>query len=259
MIRRLLLTLAAVGVLAACEVRTEIAVDVDDDGSGVVTVAVGLDPDAVDRFPGLEQELRLDDLGATGWEITGPTLEADGFTWIRGSKPFARPEEAGAVLAEVAGADGPFRDFVVERDRSFARTTYRFAGVVDFTGGLERFGDDALAAALDGEPLGEDVSAIEERVGAAIDEAFTFRVAVRLPGDITSSNAPTEADNGAVWEPSLSEAGPVELVAESETTRTGSIVLVAVAVVAGVAAVAVLVSSRGRPRRREGRGAHERA
>ena len=161
------------------------------------------------------------------------------------------------MLAEVAGERGPFRDFVVTRERSFARTRFGFEGTVDFTGGLEAFGDDALAAALDGEPLGEDVAAIEERIGQAIDEAFTFRVAVRLPGDLSSSNAPTRADNGAIWEPRLSEGGPIELSASSEVVRTRTIAMVVVAGVAAVAAVLVLI---GVPwRRRRARGRHAKA
>ena len=255
MIRRALALLVVVLAAAGCEVRTEVGIEVDDDGSGTVTVAVGLDDDAMSRVPGLERELRLDDLRATGWEITGPTPEADGFTWIRGSKGFDTPSQAAAVLAEVAGEEGPFRDFVVTRERSFARTEFGFRGTVDFTGGLEAFGDEALAAALDGEPLGEDVAAIEERIGQAIDEAFTFRVAVRLPGDLSSSNAPTEADNGAVWQPRLSEGGPIELTASSEVVRTRTIVLVVVAAVAALAAVLVLVGVPWRRRRARGRHA----
>ena len=250
MIRRALALLLAVVAAAGCQVRTEVGVEVEDDGSGTVTVAVGLDDDAMSRVPGLEQELRLDDLRATGWEITGPAPEADGFTWIRGAKRFATPEQAAVVLAEVAGESGPFRDFVVTRERGFARTDFGFRGTVDFTGGLEAFGDEALAAALDGEPLGEDVAAIEERIGQAIDEAFTFRIAVRLPGGLSSSNAPTEADNGAVWEPRLSEAGPIQLSASSEVVRTRTIALVMLAAVAALAAVAVLVGVPWRRRRR---------
>jgi hypothetical protein len=245
----LLLTLVVVLLAAGCQVRTEVGVEVEEDGSGVVSVAVGLDDDAMSRVPRLDQELRLDDLRATGWTITGPTLEADGFTWIRASKPFATPSAATGVLAEVAGADGPFRDFVVTRERRFARTDFTFRGTVDFTGGLEAFGDEGLSEVLDGEPLGEDVLAIEERIGQAIDQAFTFRVAVRLPGDLRSSNAPTEAANGAVWEPRLTEGGPIELVAASESTRTRTLVLTAVAVVAALAAVIVLVVPRRRRRR----------
>jgi hypothetical protein len=234
-VRRPLLAVLAVALLAACQVRTEVAVDVEEDGSGTVTVSVGLDPDAASRVPGLAQELRVDDLGA-------------------GDRPAGGPEEAGTVLAElgqVAGTEAPFRDFQVTRKRSFARTEYGFSGVVDFSGGLEAFGDDALTAALDGEPLGESVEAIEQRIGQAIDDAFTFRVAVGLPGEV-SSNAPTAASNGAVWEPRLSEARAITLAASSEVVRTRSIVFVALAVVGVVGALtvgAVLPLRRARRRR----------
>ncbi len=257
--RTALVVVLAVVAVGGCRVRTEVGVDVADDGSGVVTVAVGLDPDAVARVGRLEDELRLDDLVATGWDISEPTEEADGFTWIRGSKPFATPEEAATVLAEITGEEGPFQDFGVTRERSFARTSYGFEGTVDLSGGLEEFGDDALAVSLDGEPLGEDVAAIEARIGAALDEAFTMRVAVRLPGDLTSTNAPTRADNGAVWAPRLSEPGAIHLRAESEVVRTRTIALTAVAALALVAALAVAVGFPWRRRRRRARHAGKHA
>lgn len=250
---RLLALLALVLVVAAgCQVRTEVAVDVGEDGAGTISVSVGLDDDAVSQVPDLASELRLDDLGATGWEISGPAEEADGLSWIRATKRFGTPEEAGSVLAEIAGDDGPFQDFEVTRSRSFAKTSYGFSGSVDFSKGLESFGDEALAAELDGQPLGESVAAIEERIGTVIDDAFTFRVAVRLPGSV-DSNAPTHASNGAVWEPRLSEARAISLTASSEVTRTSSLVLTGVAVVAGLAAVLVAIGvplSRRRRRRR---------
>nr|MBA2283188.1 hypothetical protein [Acidimicrobiia bacterium] len=208
-VRALLLALVVLAA-SACRIRTEVTVDVTDDGSGVVGVAVALDADATARVPGLAEELRLDDLLATGWTVTGPALEADGLTWIRATKPFATPEEAGRVLAEINGETGPFRGFAVTRERAFARTRFGFAGTIDFTGGLEQFGDQALGDALDGEPLGEDVSAIEARLGETIDEVFRFRVAVRLPGSV-ESNAPGDLANGASWEPRLSADAPVEL------------------------------------------------
>lgn len=263
-IRRPLLAALALVLLAACQVRTEVAVDVEADGSGTITVSVGLDPDAASRVPGLAEELRVDDLEATGWTVTGPEVEVDGFTWIRATKPFATPEDAGTVLAElgeIAGTDAPFRDFEVRRERSFARTEYGFTGTVDFSGGLEAFGDDALTAALDGEPLGESVEAIEQRIGQAIDDAFTFRVAVGLPGEV-SSNAPTAAANGAVWEPRLSEGRAITLEASSEVVRTRSIVFVALAVagVVGALTVGALVPLRRARRRRRlaPRGRHGR-
>ena len=82
---------AVVATTAGCRVRTQLAVDVEEDGSGMVTVAVGLDADAVDRVPALDQELRLDDLEAAGWEVTGPSAEDDGLTWFRATKGSPRP------------------------------------------------------------------------------------------------------------------------------------------------------------------------
>ena len=97
--RRRLLALLAVVLLSACQIRTEVALDVAEDGSGTVTVSVGLDPDAASRVPGLEEELRIDDLEATGWTVTGPAVEADGFTWVRATKAFASsPVGAGAIV-----------------------------------------------------------------------------------------------------------------------------------------------------------------
>jgi hypothetical protein len=252
----LLCVLLATG---ACQVRTEVALDVAEDGSGTVMVSVGLDPNAVTQAPDLDTELRLEDLRATGWDVTGPDIEADGFTWVRATKAFGTPAEAGAVLAEVAGDDGPFQDFEVTRERSFARTTYGFDGTVDFSRGLEGFGDEALADALDGEALGESVAAIEERIGSLVDEAFTFRVAVGLPGDV-DSNAPTDLSNGAVWEPRLSEGRAISLEASSELVRTRTLVLTGVAVLAGLAAVALAIGvpivRRRRRRLTRPRGRH---
>jgi hypothetical protein len=253
---RLALLALALVLLAssACRLRTEVTVDVQPDGSGTIGVNVALDADAMSRVPGLEQELRLDDLEATGWTITGPALEADGMTWIRASKPFATPEEAGAVLHEVSGDNGPFREFAVTREQSFARTTFGFDGVVDFTAGLDSFGDDALADALDGQALGEAQAAIEDRLGEALDQVFRFQVIVRLPGSV-DSNAPSTLENGAAWEPRLSSDGPVELTATSEVTRTSTLVLTGVAIGCAVLALLVLLSLLFR-RRIKGRGRH---
>jgi hypothetical protein len=249
----LLSLLVLVVVLAAgCQVRTEVALDVHDDGSGTVTVSVGLDADAVSQVPDLASELRLDDLSATGWEITGPAVEADGLSWIRATKPFGTPAEAGAVLAEVAGEDGPFQDFHVTQSRSFARTKYEFTGKVDFSKGLESFSDGDLTAALDGQPLGESLDALEQRIGSVIDDAFTFKITVGMPGSV-KSNGGVQASNGAVWEPRLSEARSIDLQATSTVTRGRTLVLTGVAVVAGLGAVVTLVSVPLSRRRRSAR------
>ena len=50
--------------------------------------------------------------------MTGPTKQADGYTWVRASKPFADPAQAAAVMNEVNGPDGAFRDWKVTQSSS---------------------------------------------------------------------------------------------------------------------------------------------
>lgn len=240
---RLVAAVLVVLATSACQLDVTVGLDVNEDGTGVVKVAVSLDDDAVSKVPDLAQQLKLDDLIATGWAITGPAKEADGKTWIRASKPFATPAEAVSILTEISGQDGPFRDFALTRERSFARTTFEFAGTVDFTGGgLERFSDQELTELLDGEPLGDDITAIEEQIGESLDRVFRFQVAVRLPGSV-ESNAPGQASNGALWTPQLSDDEAQDLHASSRTWHTSTLAWTGVGVLAGLA-LAVLLAVR---------------
>lgn len=222
---------------------TAVGVDAKADGSGTVRVAVALDADAARRVPNLAQDLEVDDLREAGWTITGPTREGDGQTWIRASKPFAAPEQAGRVLAEVSGTKGPFQSFTLRRSRSFLKTTTSFRGTVDLGAGLEGFGDDDLRQRLGGTSTGIDAAALERKIGEALDRVFRFRVVARLPGAVTS-NAPTRADGGAAWQPKLGEKVVLEATAESWNTRT-----IAGLAVAGVALVALAVLALTRWRR----------
>ena len=232
-LRLLLLGLVAGAFLSGCRLEIDLNVALEEDGSGVVEVVVGLDPDALERIGGdLEAVMEVDDLLDAGWQVDGPSTESDGYTRVRISRPFGNPEEAAEVFAQVAADDGPFQDFQVTRESSFAETRWRFTGRVDFTGGIESFGDEGLAAELDGQPLGQSVEEIEEQLGDSLSRLITVRVRARLPGEV-SSNATTRADNGAVWQVGFGEE-PVDLRAEGKERRTSVLVL------AGVAALALL-------------------
>lgn len=213
-------------VLSGCELRTEINVDVAEDGSGTVEIGAGVDDEALDRRPDLLDDLALDDLLATGWTATAPTKEADGLTWVRLRHDFARPEDVGPLVEEIAGESGPFQDFELARDDGFADTTYRFSGTVDFTDGVSGLTDDPqVEDALEADPA----ALIEDEIGQALDEVLRVQVGVRMPGDV-SSNAPTQASNGALWRPSVLEREAVELSATGTITRTDRYVWLAVAV-----------------------------
>ncbi len=203
--------------------QIDVNVLVEEDGSGIVEVVVGVDRDGIERIGGdLGAVLEVDDLLGAGWTVDDPVLEDDGFTRVRIRRAFTDPASAAVIFADIAGDNGPFQDFAVGRSRSFATSEWTFEGRVDFSGGLEAFGDDALAAELDGEPLGQTVEEIEAQLGDALSRLIQVRVGVRLPGDITS-NATTKADNGAVWQIGFGD-GELDLTATGEETRTTTLV-----------------------------------
>jgi hypothetical protein len=239
--RRVRTVLLAAGVcllVAGCQVETVVTVDVDQDGSGTVEVAVGLDEEALAQVPDLDDSgtgdapdvsrlVRVDDLTAAGWEVGEPRTD-DGVTWIRVTKDFGTPEEANEVLAELTGESGLLRDLQVDREAAFGRDSYSFSGTVDFSGGLEAFGDEGLAAALDGEPLGEDVAVMEERFGRPVDEMMNLDVEVVLPGGDETS-----------WSPALG-GDPVDMSTETTLYHWPVLALVAIALACAIGLLATL-------------------
>lgn len=236
---------AVVTTITGCQLTTAVGVDANRDGSGTIRVAVGLDADAARRVPSLKDDLKVDDLRKAGWAIVGPRKEDDGRTWIRASKPFADPQQATAVVAQISGKNGPFRDFHLARSRSFLTTKTSFRGTVDLRGGLEAFGDQQLRDRLGGSSIGVDPQKLEQQLGQVLDRIFTFRVQTRLPGDV-DSNAPLEADRGAEWRPRLGER--VTLVATSSSLNTRQVAGTVVAAVAVLALIVLLVVRRLRRR-----------
>lgn len=235
--------LALLVTASGCEIRVDVAVEASVDGSGEVRVAVGLDPEASERVPDLGDQLRIDDLREAGWTVTGPAPEADGYTWIRASKEFTDPADAGVVMDEISGPEGPFRDFSLRREQSAYEERIRFEGTVDLTGGLDGFGDDELRDRVDAD-LDQVADQIREDLDESLREVFRFRVAALLPGAV-ESNAPTELSGGALWTPELGEQ--VELRAEGQAVRWSAVVLTGVAAAAGVALVWLAVRAWRRP------------
>ncbi|MGH9274362.1 MAG: hypothetical protein ACRDZU_06920 [Acidimicrobiales bacterium] len=239
--RRGLVLVALVALLGAgCRLELDVNVEVASDGSGAVEVVVGLDPDALDKIGGdLMAVLDVGALEDAGWVLDGPAEEGDGFTRVRIRHPFATPGEAALVFEQLAGDGGPFQDFTITRDTSFAETRVRFTGRADFAAGLEALGDRGLAPEVDGEPLGTTVDEIEAQLGSSLSRLIQVRVRARLPGDVTS-NAATKADNGAVWQIGFGEGG-VDLEATGTQRRTSALVLAGLAVLVVVAFAGMLL------------------
>lgn len=220
---RLVSLLIGALLLPSCRLQIEADITVAEDGSGVVEVVVGLDADAIERIGGdLDGVLVTTDLVEAGWTVTGPTLDADGYTRVRARHEFTNPGEAAQRLAELTGPDGMFQGLRVERRNSLARTQWDFTGRLDFSGGLEAFSDPALAAQLDGEPLGRTVAEIEAQLGEPLREAIQVRVAVALPGEVTADGAETVGDR-VVWQAQFGDPA-VALEAHGEEWRSGTLV-----------------------------------
>lgn len=235
-----------------------VGIQSDADGTGRVRVAATLDRGAVEQLVGQAAgdpdavdpatRIKVDDLRKAGWTIDGPTETEGGGLDVVATHRFADAAEARALVDDVGGDPGPFRDVRLRQERTFFKTRTEFRGTVDLGRRLGAFTDPELRQALeatDQAPLGITDAQLEQRLGAALDRLFGLHVAVRLPGDLRSSNAPTTTDNGAVWTPSLGET--VQLEAASERWNVGNLVALAAALSAAAALVALLLQRRGRP------------
>ena len=225
--------LLGVVLLTGCRVQTAVEVDVRSDGSGQVRATLTLDRAAAAQVPDVARHRRVDDLEAAGWRVEEPKTTEGGGVELRATKGFSSPDAATRVVDELAGANGPFRQFRLSHRRSLLKTRTAFSGTVDLSAGLEGFSDPALRERLGG-PL-VDGATLEHQLGRPLGEVFTFRVRADLPG-----NAQTNAvGGGEVWEPKLGETLILEATAERwNLARLG---FAALAVVSGMALVVVLL------------------
>ncbi len=245
---------AAAVMLTSCRTDAVVNVVVDDSGAGTVTLEVTLDDEVVARLGDPAAALELDDAREAGWTVVGPTAGVGG-TVISATKPFANPDQFAAVVAELGGESGVLRDFAYTRERSFGQTTYRIDGSIDLSGGLESFGDDALATTL-GSPIGWSATDLEAELGGPAGEAFSLTVRADLPGDMSASGA--TVDNGvASWSPQLGDP-PVAVRAEGAVHDRTPSLLAGLALAAAAVAIVVVVlgalSRRHRDRSAEQRG-----
>lgn len=192
--------LVALVALTGCRVDVTTSIQLDRSGAGAVTVDVVADADVVERVPDLAEQLRLDDLIASGWQSDGPVGTADGGLRVTLVHPVSGPDEANQVLAEIDGEGGPYRDLVVERrlveveeGTSVVTTLTGSLGLDDGAGPL---GDADLQALLPDVPL----SALLDRpdgTASAVADVLGARLVVGLPDDEGDATPVTFDDAGA--------------------------------------------------------------
>jgi len=245
---RLVIVALVVLLVSACQVDAAVDVVVNDDGSGTVSLTLAFDADVVAEAPELVDGLRVGDLQAAGWMVEGPRQTDSGGMVVMASKPFAQTGDLAGVLDEIAGPNELFDDFTVQRQRSFARTTYTVTGRIDPTVQIESFSDDFLIGLL-GEPFGRPLSDLEARAGRPIGETLTMRFTVTLPDTVEATTG--EADGNTVsWVMTPADPLPTDIAAtssvEDQTPRVwAAIALVALALLATLLIFRVLARLSG--------------
>jgi hypothetical protein len=234
--------------LAGCKVDSTVTVSVRGDGSGVVSLHVALDADAVAAAEAdggkLEERVRLSDLSSAGWTVGAWRRATDGSATLDLSKPFTKVAQVAGIVHELNGAGGPLRDVRATRDDGTFSTGYSVRGTVDLqhlATGVPS--DQQLVQSLTAQHV--DVNAIDQQLLADVQHSFGIRLVVELPGGKRVSIAPA--------------AGTARPVDVSASVRNDDRVLLAIAA-GGFVLLAVVVMLNGRrvKRRRRRRRAARR-
>lgn len=245
---RLFLVALVVLVVSACQVDAAVDVTVNDDGSGVVALTLAFDDEVVAEAPELVDGLRVDDLAAAGWTVEGPRQTDTGGMVVSASKPFASAADLAGVLDEITGPNELFDDFSVQRQRSFARTTYTMSGRIDPAVRIESFSDEFLIGLL-GEPFGRPLSELEAIAGRPLGETLTMRFTVTLPDTVEATTGDAEG-NTVTWVVTPGDPLPTDIAAtssvEDQTPRVwAAIALVSLALLATLLIFRVLARLSG--------------
>jgi putative hydrolase of the HAD superfamily len=227
--------------LSACQADFAVEVTVEEDGSGLVETTTVLDAEAASSLLDLSlasDGLPLNDLAQSGWVTTPPEIDGNGDTIITASKAFGNAEQFADVMAELTGDTGIFRDFELQRDKTFARVDYAVAGTLDATDGLAAFGDPTLTSSL-----GRSLESIAEQYGAS-EDSVNIQLEVVMPGEVqefasTGAVLGEEGQLRARWRISLADGDVTEVAMSSATRQVSALVLRGVAIVAGVLAAIV--------------------
>jgi putative hydrolase of the HAD superfamily len=251
---RAFVLLSAAALLSACRVDTTVDIGVAADGTGQVRVSAGFDDEAMARVG----DLRLDDARAAGWAVTGPQKEPErdttGRTWIHASKNFRTPDELSAIMREINGPNGMFRDFQLQRTTGFGKVTYTVTGTIDPSKGLEAFSDPEVAQLLGGNAFGRPTA---ELANDAKNLSMVFGIV--LPDDLEGAADRSEGRRGE-WDVVLGDA-PTTIAVRSTDSRGAARLWTAGAALLAIGAVACAVFaivSRSRTRRRGGRPRRDR-
>lgn len=247
-------------VLTACRLDVVVEVEMEPDGTGVVTLEATADQELVDRVPGLVDDLRLDDAVESGWEVEGPTLTEGGGAQIVLRHPFSSAAELANVLTSIGP---PLTQMAAARtEGEDGQIVNGINGVLVLPNGYESFADAELVAAVGGLPFEEEIA----ESGVPIEDAFSFTYRVSLPGELESAETGTDVGDGVVQWVAPLDGSAIDLYIATVQLPAGSgsswaaplatvalVALIAWVVLATGFIVFVALARRNKRRRREAR------
>ncbi len=260
MTRRLVALLLGMLVLSACRLDVVVSVEMEPDGTGLVTVSAVADADLVSRVPDLVDDLRLADAEANGWIVEGPVADEAGNLSITLSHAFASAAELANVLNSIGPPLGdPGNQVAAARtfDPTTEQTTNGVRGVLVLPNGFETFADADLVAAVGGLPFAEEIAA----AGLAPADAMSFTYRVSLPGELVSSDGVQTGDDVFEWKAPL-DGSQASLDVQTVQRPPGSgnswagplatfaLILLVAWVIAAVAFISFVAIARNNKRRR---------
>ena len=259
MARRLTFLVLGLLALSACRLDVLVNVEMDPDGTGIVTVEAVADAGLVAEVPDLIDDLRLEDAIANGWAVDGPTVLADGGVTITLAHDFHSAEELANVLNSVGP---PLTQMATARTTQDDQTTNAINGELVLASGFESFADADLLVAVGGLPFAEQFAAN----GAVPAEVMSVTLEVSLPGELVTAETGTETGEGLItWDAPL-DGTSVNLYTATVQRPAGSggvwagplsaisLVLLVVWVVGAAVFIVFVAITRRRKRQRRERG-----
>ena len=215
-------------MMAACQVRVDTNIHVNEDGSGTFALEIGFD----EEFRELAQAQQGDITASTtavppGWR--SEEFASDGFEGTRLSVDFTDPVDLQIKLKQLEQTDGE-------------QSPNSLTDSIEIWQNGDTFFFEALISQVEEEFSGFDLG--EE---ALVAQVFQVRMVVTLPGTIVDSNATTQDGNTLTWNIPLT-GDDQSLFATSELGGGLPVPLPVLAAIAAVLGLAVgLTLYRRRP------------
>lgn len=203
------------------------------DGTGVVALQVKLDKEAAAAVPDLAKDLRTGDLVTAGWKVDEPKV-SNGITTFGVHRSFDGAAQANALIGELTGPTGAFRNFQISQSSHTASVDTSFSGSADLSKGIDSFGDPGLQQRV-GHLLGFDSKELQSSLGIDWQTQFPVEVAVRLPGGNRQSSPATGDDRS--WVLQYGQVSHLEASASGVDSRPLVYVTLAVLCLAGLLVV----------------------